>query len=132
MYTITENDDFGVRQFSTNYTLTIRVRDTIAPTVEFTSKYTKTAKVGDTLVMPDFTVSDNESSLDKMIVYVYVINPNGMLQSIDANVVNGKLEVIDRNSIICSTAGVYTFQEMAIDEAGNLTISKVQMTVEEA
>ena len=132
MYTITENDDFGVRQFSTNYTLTIRVRDTIAPTVEFTSKYTKTAKVGDTLVMPDFTVSDNESSLDKMIVYVYVINPNGMLQSIDANVVNGKLEVIDRNSIICSTAGVYTFQVMAIDEAGNLTISKVQMTVEEA
>lgn len=130
MYTITENDNFEARKFTTNYTFTIKVYDTVAPTVEFTSKYTETAKVGETLIMPNFTVTDNDSTSDEMIIYVYVINPNGMLQSIDANLVNGKVESLDRNSIICSTSGVYTFQVMAIDASGNITVAKKTVTVE--
>ena len=130
MYTISENDDFEARKFTTNYTFTIKVYDTVAPTVEFTSKHTETAKVGDTLIFPNFTVTDNDSTSDEMIIYVYVINPNGMLQSIDANLVNGKIEDLDKNSIVCSTAGEYTLQVMAIDASGNITVAKKTVTVE--
>lgn len=121
VYTVVEDHAWeGVRAFDSPLYLSISVPDTESPVISLLSDYTVKAKVGDTVVLPDYEVSDNYSGSDKIISFVQIYNPNGMIQSLAG----------DCNSVKVSMAGDYTVLIMAIDEAGNVSVLKITITVE--
>ncbi len=127
-YTAVEDHNFGedVVARKRSLSLFVGVLDTEAPVITLTSDYKTTATVGDTLVMADFTVSDNITEGKNIQLYVSVVNPHGMSQTLYRHDSTSK-----PNAIICSMAGVYTFRIMAIDELGNIAIEEMKVTVTE-
>lgn len=119
IYTAREAASFVARP--TTYTLpyNIIVEDRIAPEITLTGSFQTTAKVGDTLIIPNFTVSDNVTATDKIIVTKYVVSADGKLITIPQN----------SNAIVCSMAGIYEFRIIARDEAGNITLVSARITV---
>lgn len=117
-YTAIDNFNGIPAQWGYNVT----VEDEIAPEIKFSGAAVGTAKVGDLIAIPDFTVTDNLSATENITVMKYVLNPNGELITIPAN----------SNSIRCSKAGLYEFRIMAVDEAGNVKIERLSVTVTEA
>ncbi len=116
-YVVVEDNDFEARPFEAKQSLTVSVYDTVDPTVKITSNYTKEAKVGEVIVMPNFTATDNHSLAENLIVYTYIENPTGTMK------------IVTGNSVTCSIAGVYTWNIVAIDEAGNIATYKIAVTV---
>ena len=104
---------------SFNYALT--VADKTAPTIRLTSDYLKEAKVGDVLVMPTFTVDDDLTEEDDIVIFKMVINPNGRT-----------INLTDKaNAVECMYAGVYEFRIMAKDKTGNMAMLSIYVTVSE-
>lgn len=102
-----------------NFKPTVTAADDVAPEIEFVGKGTAEAKVGDVIVMPNYKVKDNVTAEENIIVSVYVINANGRYIKLE----NGS------NSIKCEYAGKYTFMVMAVDEEGNSSSLKYEVTV---
>ena len=114
-------DTFNARPNETPYTYTINVDDNIAPTIQFAHPATLTAKVGDTIVLPNFTVTDNISASDAISVEKFCVMPSGQLVLLPSN----------SNSVKCTQAGIYQFRVIVYDEAGNMTMEKITINVEE-
>lgn len=100
----------------------ITVEDEIAPEIEFAHEFVTTVKAGETIVIPDFTVSDNISESKNIRVLKYVKNPNGEMFTLPA----------DSNSFKTAMAGEYEVRIMLIDEAGNVNLVRVTVTATEA
>ena len=111
-----ENWATGSRKF----TAYINVIDTESPVIKINSGYTKTAKVGDTIVMPDFSATDNLTAADKLTVMKYVINAEGKMTMLD-----GK-----SNSFKATKAGKYVMCITVCDEFGNASTESFTVTVE--
>ena len=111
-----ENWATGSRKF----TAYINVIDTESPVIKINSGYTKTAKVGDTIVMPDFSATDNLTAADKLTVMKYVINAEGKMTMLD-----GK-----SNSFKATKAGKYVMCITVCDEFGNASTEFFTVTVE--
>ena len=73
-------------------------------------------------MIPGFTVSDNISEQENIIVTKYVLTPNGVLVTIPES----------SNSLIAANVGEYEFRIIAMDEAGNITMIRKTVTVTEA
>ncbi len=116
-YTAQEVDWTTKNSYSFSYVFT--VIDEVEPTIEFKGNFQTEAKVGDTLFIPDFTVSDNYSNLDAIQVIKSVCNPNG------AVIVFSQ----DANAIVCRYEGEYEFRILVTDEAGNSLFYTAKVTV---
>lgn len=109
----------------TNTYYTINVLDNVAPEIKFNHDFTETATVGDTLVIPAFTVTDNVSTDDKIVVVAYVRTAAGRLVMLDqgyyavAEGSNATKFGARSNSIKATTEGDYVFIISAVDDAGN-------------
>ena len=97
------------------------VMDEVAPTITFAGEFQTTAKIGDTLSIPEFTVSDNHSAAENITVVKTVYNPLGKLILLSG----------DTNALVCQYAGEYEFRILVVDEAGNTTLHRAVVTVTE-
>lgn len=120
-YTAAEVVEFVSRPTQTVFNYNIIVEDRVAPEITFAGDFRTAAKVGDALVIPNFTVSDNVTASENLIVTKYVLNPDGKLIMIPAN----------SNAITCSKAGIYEFRIIVRDEAGNTAMVRARVTVTE-
>ena len=111
-----ENWAVGSRKF----TAYINVIDTEAPVIEITSGYTKTAKAGDTIILPNFTATDNLTASDKLIVTKYVINTEGKMTILDGS----------SNAFRTTKVGKYVMCISVSDEFGNTSTKSFIVTVE--
>lgn len=118
-YTAKEEGWETNNSFSLNYIF--YVMDEIAPEIVFSGEFQTTAKVGETLVIPDFTVSDNHSAVEEITVVKSVYNPLGKLILLSG----------DTNAIVCQHAGEYEFRILVVDAVGNTTLYKAVVTVTE-
>lgn len=119
---ISAEDTFNQRANSRKYTYALNVDDDSAPIIEFNGEFQTEAKVGEAIVIPGFTVSDNISEAENIIVTKYVLTPNGVLVTIPEA----------SNSLIAANVGEYEFRIIAMDEAGNITMIRKTVTVTEA
>ncbi len=101
-----------------NYVLT--VIDGEAPTITFSESFKTNLKVGETLVIPEYTVSDNFTKAEDITVLKMVINPKGMPVYLYG----------DTNGIRCEYAGTYQVFIYVYDQMGNLTTFETSITVE--
>ena len=120
MYEAAEDSTFAPRPNPYNFLVGINVVDMEAPEITFDGQFQTSAKVGDVLVIPDFTVSDNLSAVEDIIVAKYVSNPYG-----------GFIKLINGNSIKVAHAGIYEFRIIAIDAIGNVKMIQAYVTVTE-
>lgn len=97
----------------------ITVMDETPPNITFTSAPPVTAQKGDIIRMPDYTVSDNITPENEILVCKFVITANGRYVELKA----------DSNSIKADYAGEYTFCVMATDEYGNSAVIRYSVTV---
>ena len=120
-YQATESSTFVKEGQSGTFNYALTVADKTAPTIRLTSDYVKTAKVGDVLVMPTFSVSDDLTKEDDIVVFKMVINPNGRT-----------INLTDKaNAIECMYAGIYEFRIIAKDKTGNMAMLSIYVTVSE-
>ena len=103
--------------FSDTYLITSE--ETQAPVISVLSNMKSTAKVGDYLTLPDFTVYDNVSDENDIIVIKSVITPTG-----DFRHLSGSSKTVQATQV-----GVYEFRVLAVDKAGNSTTVKFTVTV---
>lgn len=117
--TIKASDTFNQRNNERTYSYVLNVDDNVAPEFTFSGDFQTSAKVGDALVIPDFTVSDNLTEADKIIVTKYALTPSGLLVTIPE----------DSNSIKATQPGDYEFRLIAMDENGNVNMIRKTVTV---
>lgn len=122
--------DYG--QYQVNYTAVdtfrnnrqplpyaLSVYDEVAPEVSVSGTVTS-AQAGDVIALPRISVSDNVSAAENITVSVAVLNPDGQLVWIPAN----------KNAYKVTTAGVYEIRIYVADEAGNVTMLRLNVDVE--
>ena len=90
--------------------------DKVSPTISVNGK-TVQAKVGDTLKVKDYKVSDNISKDSAITVYVCVLDPDYLMQS------------VVKNQFTVRKAGVYTVYYYASDANGNMSIAQYDVVV---
>ncbi len=91
------------------------------PTFQFDRDFPTAGKVGEPIVIPNFTVSDNVTASENLIVTKYVRTASGMLVSLPQS----------SNSFRPTGAGEYTFIFTALDEAGNFAVLQLKVQVAE-
>lgn len=115
-YVATEENWIGNSNEFTNY---LYVMDEEAPVITVTSEYTRTAKVGDLIILPTFTVSDNLTAEENIVIDRFVQNPTGRLVRIP----------YVSNSVVATYEGTYYFRIMAKDEYGNVATVTLEVIV---
>ena len=95
-------------QFSYSYT----VNDSTAPEIEFKTEVPTTGKVGQAFVIPGFSVTDDTTAAENIIVYKCVVAPN-----LDCTYLKG-----NANSYVPKAEGKYTVIVTATDERGNVCV----------
>lgn len=108
-YTATEDEDFQPRTNTETLSFNVTVADTTKPEFSWNGELQTEAKVGDTIVIPAYTVSDDSTATENLIISYYVETPDS------------RLMMLPGNSIVVTKAGVYKFRVMVVDEAGNMT-----------
>lgn len=118
-YTVqyTTQESFSEKEGGITYIL--HIVDASAPEIAFKQAFPTQAKVGDTVCIPDFTLSDNKTALEELIVMKNVICPSGMIVSIPEN----------SNAIVVNQEGVYKFTVMVVDADGYMHNETWSVTV---
>ena len=111
-----ENWPFGIRKF----TAYINVIDRENPVLKIESGYTKNVKAGETIVLPDFSCSDNVTPAENLTITKYVIDSEGRMTILKGN----------SNSFKTSKAGKYMMCVTVSDEFGNTVTETFVVTVE--
>ncbi len=117
----TAADVFNRSPNSVGYTYAFVVEDEESPILALDKELITEAKVGETYILPHYTVSDNISKTENIVVLRYFVGPNGRMKEIPAG----------SNSICFTEAGEYELYIMATDEAGNVTYKSSVITVKE-
>ncbi len=112
-------DTFNGKANETVLPYTINVDDEEAPVLTFTSDLSDTATVGTVLTLPGFTVEDNVTAQENIVIAKYVYTPSGRLLRLTGD------------SITAGQAGSYEFRIYVSDEAGNLLLIRKTVTVTE-
>ena len=97
------------------YTYTVRVRDAEPPEITISSASIPDAKLGDTVAVPTATVTGGTTDGK---VYVYVINPHGLVRKPDGNSYSDT-----------AVKGRYTVRYVAFDAYGNMAVEELYFTV---
>ena len=92
-----------------NFSYAINVIDETGPTITLNSTPKEEVQIGETIIVPNVTVTDNISTECKIIKSI--ITPKGSVFTLEG----------ECNSIIASYSGEYKVMILAIDEAGNMT-----------
>jgi len=103
---------------SNEYHKAVSVVEKNAPTLIINGDVQATAKVGDTIDVPDFTVSDDTTATDKIKKKAYVITHTGTFVSVDGD-------------YTFEETGTYTLRYVAYDEFYNYTITDFTIEVTE-
>lgn len=119
LVTYTAADTFNATPNKTNFTYAITIEDDVKPVITFKHGFATTAKVGDVIVIPDFTVTDNVSATNKIVVTKYCLTSNGYLIVLDG----------DANSVKVAYEGTYEFRVIATDEKGNKQMVRHEIVV---
>lgn len=98
----------------------INVDDEIGPVITFSHSFKTTAKVGETLIIPNYTVSDNVDAEKDIVTMNFCVTPTGEV-----------LTLTNGNSVVAMQAGIYQLRVMAIDVSGNITLHQVDVLVTE-
>lgn len=122
VYTAQEAESFVAVPNSMSFTYVVNVEDDEPPVITFEKGFKLTAAVGDTIVIPNFTVSDNVTPAEEIAVAKCIVNPNGKVIVLQGS----------ENAIVCAYAGIYEIRIMAWDTDGNMKMIRVYVTVEEA
>lgn len=101
----------------TRESYTINIQDTTPPKVVFSNGFKTTAKVGEEYAIPDYTLSDDVSSQDKIVAKVYILTPFD------------KIELIENKKYAFKSAGEYMIYVLATDEANNYVFYTVKVSV---
>jgi hypothetical protein len=117
----TAADVFNRSPNSTGYTYAFVVEDEECPILALDKEVITEAKVGETYILPNYTVSDNISKAENIVVLRCFVGPNGRMKEIPAG----------SNSICFTEAGEYELYIMATDEAGNVTYKSTVIMVKE-
>lgn len=112
VYTSADASGRGERTVSYN----ISVIDAIAPVITVNAEMRPEYSLGETVVIPQITVTDNESAAENIRVRKYLILPSGRIVEIPGN------------SFVASYIGKYTVRYVAYDEAGNQTLYDISFT----
>ncbi len=107
-YSAKESSEFIKRGNEATLVYTINVCDEVAPEIKWNGEFVTEAKVGDTIVVPTYTVTDNFTASENIVVCVFVENPMS------------ELILLPGNAIKVNHEGVYEFRVLVADEAGNL------------
>lgn len=99
------------------YNYSINVVDEEKPVIKLSKNFVTTAKVGDIVAFPEFTVSDNVSKAENIIITKFVL------------ISSGRLITVKDNAFMVTSEGVYEFQIYAYDEAGNMAYYYAKVTV---
>ena len=100
---------------------TVRVVDNDGPTININGTIVETAVKGDKISIPSMSVSDNKSSGSKIEKTVYLIQPNGNMQTINSSYAG----------FVANEVGIYRVIYCAIDEEGNQTTKTFTIKVTE-
>lgn len=106
-----------VAAFDNTWTYEIAVYDSVEPTITFTSEVPTSVKLGEKVLTPKFTVADDFTATDKLIVYVYLTTPTGQKQ------------LVTEEAVMCRQKGTYSFTVTAIDEVGNIGTKTIYFKV---
>ena len=101
-------ESFSEKEAKSSYM--IHVVDSVQPELEFMQKQVTEAKVGDVICIPDYTVTDNETKQEDILVKKYVEDPHGKMILLTG----------DSNAVVASKAGEYKFIVLAVDAEGNV------------
>ena len=106
--------------------------DEVAPVVKVNMPKTSTAKLGSKVNLPDVIVSDDYSSQEEITVFRTVRTPDGTLIVFGFDYQtdeNGK-SVQNKYAFRYNKKGVYEFNILVTDKAGNQTLVQYKVTVE--
>lgn len=97
-----------VEPFGNEWSYEIAVYDSVEPIITVTSSVPATVESGEKVLVPKFTVTDDFTATDDLVVFVYLTTPTGQKQ------------LVNKEAVVCSQKGIYSFTITAIDEAGNI------------
>lgn len=117
IYTTEEN--FSEKTGGLSYIL--HIVDASAPELTFQQEVPTQAHLGDSVCIPAFTLTDNKTAAENLLVIKSVVGPSGVRMNIPAN----------SNSITVSQVGVYKFQILVVDEDGYMHNETWSVTVTE-
>ena len=120
-YTVqyTAEESFSEKEGGITYIL--HVVDASAPQLQWEQALPTNAKVGDTVCIPEFTLSDNKTAAEELIVMKTVVCPSGVIVTVPMN----------SNAITVSQEGVYKFTVMVVDGDGYVHNETWSVTVTE-
>lgn len=117
-YSVKEAELFEyVAPFDNVWTYEVAVYDSTEPTITITSSVPSGVKQGEKVLVPTFSVTDDFTAADDLIVYMYLTTPTGQTQR------------VTKQAVVCNTKGTYKFTITAIDEAGNIGIRTIYFEV---
>ena len=118
-YTVQYTTEESFSEKTDGLTYVLHIVDATAPELQFKQAVPTQAKVGDTVCIPEYTLSDNKTAAEDLIVMQTVVCPSGVIVTIPAN----------SNAITVSQEGVYKFTVMVIDADGYVCNETWSVTV---
>ena len=119
-YTATEDKEFLKKGNSSALVYTLNVSDEEKPVITWDGSFVTEAKVGDMIIVPNYTVSDNYTAAEDIIVRVFVETPTSQLL------------MLPGNAIVVHHVGTYEIRVMVVDTAGNITSETYYVNVKNA
>lgn len=120
VYDLAEAKWFVSRQNTTSLEYTLIIADDRAPEITWKNAIPTELNVNDMFILPEYTVSDNHSSAENIIVRVFVETPVGQLL------------MLPGNSLKMTHVGEYQVRVMVVDEAGNILNYVTRINVKRA
>jgi hypothetical protein len=108
-YSATEDKEFLKKGNPSALVYTLNVSDEEKPHITWSGSFVTEAKVGDMIVVPNYTVSDNYTVAEDIIVRIFVESPTS------------QVFMLPGNAILVNHAGLYKVRVMVVDAAGNIT-----------
>lgn len=119
-YTATEDKEFIKKGNSSALVYTLNVSDEEKPVITWDGSFITEAKVGDMIIVPNYTVSDNYTAAEDIIVKVFVEAPTN------------EVFMLPGNAIVVHHVGLYEVRVMVVDGAGNITSETYYVNVKNA
>ncbi len=114
-------DTFNKNNNSTVMRYALNVDDDQAPVIELKYAFKTEAKVGDVIVIPTFTVSDNITASENIIVRKFFVTTTGVMHPITG----------ESNSVKMTAPGLFEVRIIAMDENGNMQMLHAYINVTE-